>query len=637
MTIQRIQVFLFFTFLLTKSYQYDFIVIGSGTGGIVASRLAESKYSVLLIEAGPDDLTFNCTSCGTSLANQSYPSGWPLIYDNPTIDPLTWIDANTPNDIGQFWNYNQTELLGGYNMTLRRYKILGGCSTHNSGVWTRGDYRNFDYVAQVLGCKGWAFKDVLPYFNKIETYTGDGEGGANGPVEVVQKSLDGDINIIFRVLFDLAVKAGYPANPFKEHQDFSIHHGVMPYPRALRYWQDYPDQRGRNFNAFEMRQSTSQAYIRRIGIPSRYLTVLTDTMVQRVLFDVETYETETLPKAIGVEYWDENGHLAHVFCNKEVIVSGGYVLSPQLLMLSGIGPEHELIKHNIPIVRTSDKIGRYGQDNLLISMQYEANETLQTVRDLAIPNIVLPYNTSNRSAGVNIINASNVYETNITGLYNTVRYQCFEAITCNIETNLRSKNLTINLRGNDSRIYPNVYRYYFSDKSDWDRIIRDIREFRRIMSFDEDGSFVREVRPGLNFSTDEQLREYVIDNSYWAIHEVGTLSMGPNDNDAVDLECSVNGVNNLRVVDASIWPAVRVAGSMSLTYMIGEKCSQHILDRYDSQSKSKWEIEEYIILFSIILAIIIIFALIYCCYKKTKSKSYRDVKAETPLIERNRI
>eukprot|EP01084_Bolivina_argentea_P255717 430226_1 len=124
----------------------------------------------------------------------------------------------------------------------------------------------------------------------------------------------------------------------------------MSGPRALRYWNDYSDQRGRNFDAFEMRQSSSQAYIRALGIPSGYLTVLTDTIVQKVLFDSEIFGSEIKQIAVGVEYWNENDNLVQVYCNKEVIVSGGYVQSPQLLMLSGIGPEEELNQHNIPII-----------------------------------------------------------------------------------------------------------------------------------------------------------------------------------------------------------------------------------------------------------------------------------------------
>eukprot|EP01084_Bolivina_argentea_P319209 553665_1 len=180
-----IYILLLFQLSSIWSYEYDFIVVGSGTGGIVASRLAEAKHNVLLIEAGPNDLTFNCTACGTNLPNGSFPSGWPLTYSNPSIDPLSWIDARTPTDIGQFWNYNQTQLLGGYDVSLQRRKILGGCSTGNGGMFTRGDYRDFDYVSQVLGCKGWSYNDVVPYFNKLETYIGDGNGGTNGPVQVV--------------------------------------------------------------------------------------------------------------------------------------------------------------------------------------------------------------------------------------------------------------------------------------------------------------------------------------------------------------------------------------------------------------------------------------------------------------------
>eukprot|EP01084_Bolivina_argentea_P169906 294473_1 len=211
--------------------------------------------------------------------------------------------------------------------------------------------------------------------------------------------------------------------------------------------------------------------------------------------------------------------------------------------------------------------------------------------------------------------------------------------------------MTINLRSNDSRIYPKVYRYHFSDTSDWDRIIRDIRELRRIMSYSNDGSIIREVIPGINVSSDQDIIQYIINNFInensltfqldLAKHETSTLSMGPNQDDPVNLQCSVNGVNNLRVIDASIWPTVRVSGTMALTYMIGEKCSQHILDRYDSQtSQSKWQFQHYIILFSCLFGFIVIAALLYYCYfvKRRRQRPYHVVTRNTPLVDiKNRM
>ena len=128
-----------FCFKFTKPHEYDFIVVGSGSGSIVASRLAEANHKVLLLEAGPNDLTFSCTDCGTILPNGDFIEGIPLLpkseFLQTAVKDINW-DAFTPNDTGQFWNYNQSQLFRS-NENLYRAKILGGCSSHNGMVWTR--------------------------------------------------------------------------------------------------------------------------------------------------------------------------------------------------------------------------------------------------------------------------------------------------------------------------------------------------------------------------------------------------------------------------------------------------------------------------------------------------------------------
>eukprot|EP01084_Bolivina_argentea_P094842 170532_1 len=322
---------------------YDYIVVGSATGSVVATRLAQQRNHVLLIEAGSDDLTYNCSynpdeGCvaspfGDMIAGTPllpFKLGWWLF----GVDDLKWNMSSMPS----FWNYNKTQLFG--TPDLYRAKMFGGCLSHNGQTWTRGSVRDFDYVAQKYNLPNWSFKNVLPYFSKLERYFGENKTlrGIDGPVDIITTDLK-NWQYGLNALLNATIQSGLP---FNNHQNGDYPQTGIGFMEAnvARYEHDVVGL----FNTTNYRASSSSSYVRNIGLKhhTEYLTVWHDTTVQRVLFDNNVSKT-----AIGVEYYDEENNLNSVYCNKEVIISAGAYQSPQLLMLSGIGPVEELNEFDI--------------------------------------------------------------------------------------------------------------------------------------------------------------------------------------------------------------------------------------------------------------------------------------------------
>eukprot|EP01084_Bolivina_argentea_P094840 170530_1 len=182
------------TCIICQNETFDYIVVGSGSGGVVAGRLAEAKNNVLLIEAGPSDDTYSCEmsdSCW-SLPYGNFVEGTPLlplfassVGGSWRVDDLEWIATTQPS----IWDYNKTILSG--EIPVNRAKMLGGCLSHNGQGWVRGSARDYDFVATNLSLPSWSFENIQKYYQKLEHYMGENKTlrGNNGPVGLMSRKI----------------------------------------------------------------------------------------------------------------------------------------------------------------------------------------------------------------------------------------------------------------------------------------------------------------------------------------------------------------------------------------------------------------------------------------------------------------
>jgi choline dehydrogenase len=300
---------------------FDYIIVGAGSAGcVLANRLTEDgRHSVLLIEAGGQD----------NNVFQAMPLGFMAGMADPETD----------------WGY-RTEPepnLGGRQINLPRGRVLGGCSTTNGMIYMRGNARDYDEWRD-LGCTGWGHADVLPYFRRMETSwrEADQYHGAEGPLSV--RKVPGE-HLLSDTIMKSAVAAGYP---YSDDLSGEKQEGVSPCEVTV-------DKNGR-------RASTSKAYLRP-ALDRRNFMLISGALVTRVLFDGK--------RAIGVEY-RRGMETERASAKSEVILSGGSYNSPQLLMLSGIGPAAHLRAHGVDVIHDSPGVGQNLSEHPVLYAEFAA-------------------------------------------------------------------------------------------------------------------------------------------------------------------------------------------------------------------------------------------------------------------------
>lgn len=532
--------------LLPLMEVHDYIVIGAGSAGCVVARgLAdEPQNRVLLLEAGPESDRFWVRT----------PAGMAKLFFHPELN----------------WNYytEPTPTLRGRKVYWPRGRGLGGSSSINGMIFIRGNPRDFDGWRE-LGNPGWGYEDVLPYFKSIEHNErgSDAYRGVGGPLWIGDPALKMQSSLDF---IESACRLGIPNT---EDMNGELHDGVGFMQHTIR------DGR---------RQSAYLAFVKPILHRSN-LTVRTDCLVQRVVVDNG--------QAIGVEVLS-GGVKRFIAAAKEVVVSAGALNSPQLLMLSGIGPGQELHSHGIRQVRDLPGVGANLQDHFYVHTAHRSTPSssynsyvrgfrkyIEGARYLLTKGGYLALGASQVAAFVKSSPQVDYADLQISFRPMTFTFHPNGRLEVDREPGigasvyiLRPKTTgVVTLRSAEPSDPPAFTPNYLKDEYDCRAMISGIRQIRRIMAMEPIASRVLgEYLPGPLVRTDEQILDFMAETGNTASHQSGTCKMGRDAMSVVDERLRVRGMERLRVVDASIMPRITSGNINAPTLMIGAKAADMI-------------------------------------------------------------
>lgn len=526
---------------------FDFIVTGAGSAGCaVAGRLSEDgRFRVLLLEAGPRD-TYPWIHV---------PLGYHKTFNNPRVN---WMFDSEPEPE-----------LNNRVMYQPRGKVLGGTSSINGMVYMRGNAADYDEWRQ-RGCDGWDYESVLPFFKRAEDQErgADSFHGVGGPLKVTDHAWKPSLA---RAMHEAAQQAGIPANP-----DFNgaTQEGVGYYQVTI---------------SKSRRWSSARAYLGDAGRRPN-LTVATSAHATRLLLEGN--------RAVGVEYRTPGGlQVAHA--RREVVVSGGVYGSPQLLMLSGLGPAAHLREHGIDVVRDMPGVGSNLHDHFNTYIAYKCAQPV-TMNDLAnsftrqvLAGLQYAFGRTGPLASMGLyvgalvrsdrrlerpdlqINmfAWAIKERNRNGVV-AQPFSAFGLSPVHLRPDGRG---TVRLKSADPLAPPEIRFNFLKSASDWTAMLEGLRICREIGRQPALAPFVvEEILPGPGVTGEAGLREHIRANGVSNLHPVGTCRMGRGVDDVVDPELKVHGMEGLRIADASIMPSIVAGNTNAPSIMIGEKCADMV-------------------------------------------------------------
>jgi len=535
----------------------DYVIVGSGSAGsALAYRLSEDgRHSVIVIEYGGSD-------AGPFIqmpAALSYPMNMG-IYD---------------------WGYESEPEphLGGRRLATPRGKVMGGSSSINGMVYVRGHAEDFN-AWEEMGAKGWSYADVLPYFQRMENAhsdTADEARGTNGPMHVNKGRQD---NPLYHAFIEAGRQAGYETTA------------------------DYNGLKQEGFAAFEQtihqgrRWSSANAYLKP-AIKNGGVQMIRG-FVNRVVMEGR--------KAIGVEI-GRGDRTEIVRARKEVILAASSINSPKILMLSGIGPAAHLKQMGIEVVADRPGVGANLQDHLELYIQQECLQPITLYSKLNLVSKALigaqwlffksgdgATNHFESCAFVRSKAGVKYPDLQLHFLPVAIRYDGkaaakahgFQAHVGPMRSSSRGR---VQLTSNNPAEKPSIVFNYMDNEQDWADFRYGIRLVRDVFAQEAMKPYSgREIQPGKEAQSDDELNGFIRDHAESAYHPCGTARMGRADDRhaVVDPECRVIGVENLRLADSSIFPQITNGNINAPSIMVGEKAADHILGR-DMLAKSNLE------------------------------------------------
>ncbi len=525
-----------------ETIEADYVVVGAGSAGcVVAARLSEDPgVRVVVLEAGGPDRNI-----------------WihvPIGYGKTIVDPsVNWMYETEP-DPGA----------NGRKLFWPRGKVLGGSSSINGLLYVRGQPADYDHWRQ-LGNQGWAWDDVLPYFKRSEGRVGAGDDalrGRDGPLSVIDFAARSRLSEAYVAS---AEAVGIPRN---EDYNGAEQEGVGYYQNTMK--------NGRRWSAH-------RAFLKP-AMKRANLRVITHAQAERVLMAGK--------RAVGVSY-RQGGQSHTVRATREVILCGGAINSPQLLMLSGIGAGAHLAEKGIEVAHDLPGVGQNLQDHYQVRFVYKCTEAI-TVNDImmsparmAIMGIQYalfrtgPLTASAGQVGIFTKSRAELEAPDIQfhfigfsadrpgeGLH---KFSGFSQNVCQLRPESRGEIL---LKSADPLAPPAIHPNYLSAELDRTVLLAGLKLGRRIAAQPAMRAFIdSEYLPGEAVQSDDEMMEYARTYGGTIFHPIGTAKMGQDAMAVVDDQLRVHGIAGLRVADAAVMPTMVSGNTNAACIMIGEKCA----------------------------------------------------------------